>query len=253
MIVLMTDYGVEGPYIGQVTSALYQHAPEVPVVTLFYNAPVHNPKASAYLLSAYKQDFPKGSVFLCVVDPAVGSGIHRPVIVRVDEQWFVGPDNGLFHGIARHGRAVTQWLITWQPERLSCTFHGRDLYAPVAARLATGLDPPGKPIPSLYPVDWPDDLYEVIYIDHFGNAMTGVRSSTISPECILTIGGRRLKKASTFGLVAIGEAFWYANSNGLVEIAVNQGRASEVLRIRIGDPLIFIKPGPAVSATPVLQ
>jgi len=242
MIVLMTDYGMEGPYMGQLTSVLYQYAPGVPVVTLFYDAPVHNPKASAYLLSAYRQGFPKGSVFLCVIDPAVGSGIHRPVIVKVDDQWFVGPDNGLFNVIAKHGTAVVRWLITWQPERLSHTFHGRDLYAPVAARLAMGLEPPGEPILSLYSVDWPDDLYEVIYIDRFGNVMTGVRASTISSDCMLTIGGRRLKNADVFAQVAVGEAFWYANSNGLVEVAVNQGRAHEVLKIRIGDPFTV---GPA--------
>lgn len=238
MIVLVTDFGLEGPYIGQMTSVLYQTAPDVPVVNLFADAPLHNPRATAYLLAAYAPDFPSGSVFLCVVDPGVGSGVHQPVIVKVNDQWFVGPDNGLFNVITKHGKESRRWTITWKPERLSTSFHGRDLYAPVAARLAKGEPPMGNHLFSKLAEPWPDDLYEVIYIDHFGNALTGIRASILSKDRVLEVNHRSLRHAHTFAEVPMGHAFWYENANGLVEIAVNQGRADKYLAIRIGSIIV---------------
>ncbi len=237
MIILVTDFGLEGPYIGQMISVLYQIAPGVPVVNLLADAPVHNPRATAYLLAAYTQDFPPGSIFLCVVDPGVGSGIHQPVIVRANDRWFVGPDNGLFNAIARRAKEFRRWTITWRPDKLSASFHGRDLYAPVAARLAKGEPPMGEPSSHEIAQPWPEDLYEVIYIDHFGNAMTGIRASILSKDQVLEVNHRALRGALTFAEVPVGHAFWYENANGLVEIAVNQGRADKHLAIQIGDPI----------------
>jgi S-adenosylmethionine hydrolase len=84
---------------------------------------------------------------------------------------------------------------------------------------------------------WPDDLYEVIYIDHFGNAMTGIRASVLSKDRVLKVNGQSLKFARTFADVKVGQAFWYENANGLVELAVNQGRADALLGIRVSDPI----------------
>ena len=84
---------------------------------------------------------------------------------------------------------------------------------------------------------WPDDLYEVIYIDHFGNAMTGIRASVLSKDRVLKVNGQSLKFARTFADVKVGQAFWYENANGLIEIAVNQGRADALLGIRVSDPI----------------
>src|SRR5262245_5142495 len=95
MIVLFTDFGLSGPYTGQMKAVLGQMAPGTPVIDLFADAPVGNPKASAYLLAAYAAWFTTGTIFLCVVDPGVG-GARLPVIVEADGRWFVGPDNGLF-------------------------------------------------------------------------------------------------------------------------------------------------------------
>jgi S-adenosylmethionine hydrolase len=106
---------------------------------LFDDVPSFDPKATAYLLSAYAADFPDNAVFVCVVDPGVGSD-RAPIVVKAGEQWFVGPDNGLFEILLRR-REATTWRITWQPDRLSASFHGRDLFAPVAAKLALGSDP----------------------------------------------------------------------------------------------------------------
>ena len=94
MIVLFTDFGLEGPYTGQVRAVLYRTAPQVPVVDLFADAPAGKPKPAAYLLAAYGVWFPPGTVLLAVVDPGVG-GPRAPVIVEAEGRWYVGPDNGL--------------------------------------------------------------------------------------------------------------------------------------------------------------
>jgi S-adenosylmethionine hydrolase len=235
MIVLFTDFGSRGPYVGQMRAVLCREAPGVPVIDLFTDAPAFDPKASAYLLAAYAPEFPAGSVFLCVVDPGVG-GDRAPLIVKADGRWYVGPDNGLFAIAAWRAATVEAWEITWRPARLSASFHGRDLFAPVAARLALGEPPPGAPraVPA---ADWPDDLSEVIYIDGFGNAMTGLRAATLAENAVLRVAGRRLPRARTFSDVAPGGGFWYDNANGLAEIAVNRGRAADLLDLTAGSAI----------------
>ena len=103
----------------------------------------------------------------------------------------------------------------------------------MAARLALGEPPPGTPraVPA---EDWPDDLSEVIYIDGFGNAMTGLRAATLTENAVLRVAGRRLGRVGTFSDVAPGDVFWYDNANGLAEIAVNRGRAADLLELTVG-------------------
>jgi hypothetical protein len=110
------------------------------------------------------------------------------------------------------------------------------VFAPVAARLARGGKVPGGSVPvsCLEQADWPDDLFRVVYIDRFGNAITGVRASALAPDVLLEVHGQAVKRARTFSDVAPGAAFWYANANGLVEFAVNRGRADEVLGLQTG-------------------
>jgi S-adenosylmethionine hydrolase len=130
-------------------------------------------------------------------------------------------------GHKRRAETTHSFDITWHPERLSASFHGRDLFAPVAAMLARGDAPPGRlrKDGSDRQAEWPDDFSEVVYIDHFGNAMTGLRTAMVPPNARLAAAGRILEWARTFSDLPPGMAFWYENSNGLVEIAVNQGRA----------------------------
>jgi S-adenosyl-L-methionine hydrolase (adenosine-forming) len=238
VIVLCTDFGLAGPYLGQVQAALLRHAPSVSVISLFSDLPFFNPRAAAYLLAAYIDKFPSGSVFLCVVDPGVGS-TRRPLIVRADGQWFVGPDNGLLAVVARRARDMQQWEITYTPEHLSASFHGRDLFAPVAAQLALGLPIPGNPVSrgGSDQADWPDDLYEIVYVDHYGNAMTGVRAAKLDRTHKVSLKGKVLSFARTFSAARLGEPFWYENANGLVEIALREASAVEVLGLRVGDPI----------------
>ena len=236
MIALFTDFGADGPYVGQMKAAIYRELPQATLVDLMADAPAHNPRAAAYLLAALSREFPAGTVFLCVVDPGVGDPGRRPAAVAVDGQWFVGPDNGLFNVLVMGGGNVQWWDITWRPARLSASFHGRDLFAPVAARIARGEAPPGTACAlqdRLLP-GWPQDLAEIIYIDHFGNAVTGIRASELSDERRLQLQDRSMAHARTFSSVPEGQAFWYENANGLAEIAVNRGRADEVLGAMIG-------------------
>ncbi len=236
MIVLLTDFGIGAPYVGQMKAALHREAPGVPVIDLFHDLPAFDPRAAAFLLAAYQPDFPPGSVFLCVVDPGVGGDSRLPLALWADTHWYVGPDNGLFEIVARRAGQRRHWRITWQPQRLSASFHGRDIFAPVAARLASGAPPPGEEQPEWpAPVgEWPDDLARIIYIDNFGNAITGLRAGGLKATTRLAIKDRTLPRARTFSNVPRGEAFWYENANGLAEIAVNQGRAADLLGLAVG-------------------
>lgn len=238
MIVLFTDYGVTGPYTGQLEIMLRTRAPAVPVINLCADVPRQNPKAAAYLLAALRQSLPQPSVWLCVIDPGVGTGRDAPVMMNLDDRWFVGPDNGLFDVVGRRARRCSCFDITWQPPYLSNSFHGRDLYAPVAAELAIGHRPPGELRDWEPRYQWPADLNEIIYVDAFGNAITGMRAARLNAESRLIINGEILCYASTFGDVPEGTAFWYENSNGLVEVAVNCGNAIEQLELEVGTSFI---------------
>ena len=237
MIALFTDFGLEGPYVGQMKAVLYHDSPGVAVLDLFADAPAHDIEAAAYLLAAYAPELPAGTINLCVVDPGVGTATREPAVLDADGRLYVGPDNGLFNVVAGRAAAPRWWRITWRPERLSASFHGRDLFAPVAAKLARGDPVPGDPVATgdrLRP-GWPEDLARVIYIDRFGNAMTGLRAARLAPAQRLRVAGRVLRHARTFGEVPVGGALWYENANGLAEIAVNRGRAADQLGLAIGD------------------
>lgn len=236
LIVLFSDFGLEGPYTGQVKAVLWRHAPGVPVIDLFADAPAGRPREAAYLLAAYAAWFDPGAVFLSVVDPGVG-GERPAVALEADGRWFVGPGNGLFELVRRRAAVTGEYRITPPAAGVSASFHGRDVFAPVAAALAAGRRPDEiglgrSPLPVA--ADWPDDLPAVIYIDRFGNAVTGLRAAMLPPAARLRVGGRLLEPARTFSAVPAGTAFWYGNSNGLVEISVNLGRADRLLSLDIG-------------------
>jgi hypothetical protein len=241
IIALFTDFGLEGPYTGQVKTVLHQIASGVPVIDLFADLPAAKPQPAAYLLAAYGGWFPPGTIILAVVDPGVG-GERAAVVVEADSRWYVGPDNGLFELVTRRAGRARSWEISAPPEALSASFHGRDLFAPIAALLARGDPPAGRLLPHGISrrLDWPDDLPEIVYIDRFGNAMTGLRAALIPDGARLASGGRVLARRRTFSDVAEGEAFWYENSNALAEIAVNAGRADATLGLAIGTPVAIL-------------
>jgi S-adenosylmethionine hydrolase len=234
MIVLFTDFGVDGPYVGQMHAVIKALAPELPVIDLLHTVPGFDCRAGAYLLPAYSDLFPDDTVFVCVVDPGVG-GTRGALAIEADGRWFVGPDNGLFALVARRAGSFACHEITWRPERLCDTFHGRDLFAPVAVQLVRGDRSglaPGEPA-ATFP-GWPDDLAEVIFLDTFGNAITGLRGSVVPRDARIVLRGRQLRRATKFADVEEGDAFWYVNANGLVEIAANRASAAVTLGLSVG-------------------
>jgi hypothetical protein len=238
MILLFTDFGAEGPYLGQMEAVLRLNAPGVDVINLVSNAPPGEPRLASYLLAALCRQFPEGSVFLCVVDPGVGGG-RLPVALEADGRWFVGPDNGLLNTVAAQAQAAAWRLIAWRPAQISASFHGRDLFAPVAARIAlgdcSGLE--GWIGPALDA--WPADLAAIVHIDRYGNAITGWRHrGGLDGQCLLA-KGLRIPQGRTFGDRPPGAPFWYRNSMDLVEVAVNLGRADTLLGLGLGQGFRF--------------
>ena len=239
ILALFTDFGMSGPYVGQIKAVLSQRAPETRIIDIMHDAPRYDPVSSGYLLAALANEFPVDTVFFCVVDPGVG-GERQPIAFNLGTQWFVGPENGLFNVLAAQattGNDTSWWRIEWQPLRQSSSFHGRDLFAPIAAMLANGDDVPLVPIATaeLNIESWPADVCKIIYIDHFGNAITGLRSHNITSDNILLLKGHEIAWAKTFSDVNPGQIFWYSNSNDLVEIAVNQDGADIKFNLQVGD------------------
>jgi len=150
---------------------------------------------------------------------------------------FVGPDNGLLSVVAARALEKRFWRIVWRPAALSDSFHGRDLFAPIAAQIAAGTlrQDQIQALAALSNNLGTDDLEQVIYIDHYGNACTGIRSAHPSAERILRAKGRRIGGARVFGDVSPGSLLWYVNSYGLVEIAMNCGNAARTLGLQVGD------------------
>lgn len=233
-IFLFTDFGAADLYVGQVKAVLHQYAPEAQVVDLLHEAPAFNVKASAYLLAALAEKLPAGGVTMAVVDPGVG-GKRKPVAVLADDRWFVGPDNGLISVVAARAKRSESYVIGWKPKKLSASFHGRDLFAPVAAMLASGDRKAARLKKGSLAVRLGTaDLAEVIYVDHYGNAMTGFRAGNLARGTTLAIGRRRIERARVFSDVPEGKVFWYENSLGLAEIAANGAGAAARLGLRAG-------------------
>lgn len=244
LIFFFTDFGESGPYLGQMEAAILSETLQARVVHLCSDAPAFDPRHSAYLLAALADQLPRGAILVCVVDPGVGSD-RKGLLVEAGSFSFVGPDNGLLGPIiSRYPEAEVSELV-YQEDSLSVSFHGRDLFAPVAANLAKGQPVEVSAIGrnEVVGVDWPADLGEVIYIDHYGNIYSGMRGAEWPLERVLAIGEHKIKHARTFSAVPKGEAFWYVNSCGLIEVAVSGTRADRSLAVKIGDNISFLDTG----------
>jgi hypothetical protein len=236
-VFLFTDFTVQGPYVGLMHSRIAQVAPEVRVFDLMHDAPVWRPDLAAHLLPAVCRDLPAGAVVCAVVDPGVG-GARRPLVVETTHALFVGPDNGLLSRLPDIRRVS---VIDWRPDDLSASFHGRDLFAPVAARLARGdqVRTTSIDVDAMAGSDWPEATPAIVYIDAFGNLMTGVDLKNHPEIKGLLIDGRPVPRARTFSDVPPGSPFWYENSLGLLEIAVNGGSAAQFFGLALGDKILL--------------
>ena len=237
-IALITDFGSGGPYLGQMRLLLSQRLPQLPVVELISDLPPFAPQLAAYLIPTLIADMPTATLYLCVVDPGVG-GERAVLQVEADGNWFLAPDNGLLAPLVARSNAPRVERVGWRPERLSDSFHGRDLFLPLGVRLIRG---ESSPQASLSPdqmvgSDWPMDLARILYVDRFGNLMTGLRAEGLGTLARIRAGEREFAYARTFCEVSPGTLFWYGNAFGLVELAVNQGRADALLRLEPGAPV----------------
>jgi S-adenosyl-L-methionine hydrolase (adenosine-forming) len=161
---------------------------------------------------------------------------------RLGRDWFLAPDNGLLSVLVRRSGPDAQlWRIEWRPPAMSATFHGRDLFTPLAQHISTGLLPGAVRVApdELHGADLPPTLARVCYVDHYGNLVSGLSAAGISPDAVLRLGNTLVQRARTFSDVSAGQAFWYENAFGLLEVAVNQGRADQQLGLKPGDPITF--------------
>ncbi|MCS7101619.1 MAG: SAM-dependent chlorinase/fluorinase [Burkholderiaceae bacterium] len=240
-VILFTDFGAADLYVGQLKAALLRAAPAAAVVDLLHEAPAFDVPAAAHLLAALAPQFPLGSVFLAVVDPGVGTA-RDAIVVEAGGWRFVGPDNGLLSVVYQRSAPTHCARIAWRPPAASASFHGRDLFAPVAARLAAGTLPgdwlAAKARPDVL-LD-PAPLLRVIYVDHYGNCMTGIPAREIERSARLVVAGCEIAYARVFGEAAPDVPFWYENSIGLVEIALPRGSAAARLAVGIGTPVTWI-------------
>jgi S-adenosylmethionine hydrolase len=235
--VLVTDFG-DGIYIGQMRARIDSLLPGFQVIDLVNDLPAFRPDLAAYLLRPMMRDMPDASLYLCVVDPGVGSE-RAGLLVHADGSWLIGPDNGLLAPLVAAAQTASVWRIGWRPTTMSASFHGRDWFAPVAARLCRGeeLDLALMDPANLVGSEWPPERAGILYVDRFGNLISGFQALGRPTDSVLHLGNRAIRHARTFCEVAEGEPFWYQNSFGLVEIAVNQGRADQKLGVAAGDPI----------------
>jgi hypothetical protein len=246
IVSFLSDYGPGDEYAGVVEGVILSLCPHARVVHLGHGVPPQDVRTGARRLARTLPYLPAG-VHLAVVDPGVG-GARRALALRAGERLFVGPDNGLlleaadrFGGVAE---AVDVSASPWRTQPVSATFHGRDVFAPVAARLACGarLREAGEPLDPatlvrLEPLaprrDGAAVIVHVVEIDGFGNVML---DAIELPER-LTLRGARLARGRTFADVAAGELVLYEDSGGSLALAVNGGSAAAALGVRGGDEL----------------
>jgi S-adenosylmethionine hydrolase len=252
LLTFLSDFGSASPYPAAMKVAAAVIAPQAVLVDISHDVPPGAIRQGAYLLRAVAPTCPPGTVHCAVVDPGVGTD-RAPLAVASGGQVFVGPDNGVLLPAARHVGAPAVYRLTnpayWRPV-VSPTFHGRDVFAPAAAYLAVGapLADLGEPFVGCVDPAWPTGgwdgaalLGEVLWIDAFGNLITSIPGALLdeiprSTEAEVETPLRTVpaKIARTFGDVAAGEVAVLAGSDGMVEVAVNRGRASTRLRATVG-------------------
>lgn len=260
LITLTTDFGTRDPYVGALRGALLSACPGAQLVDIGHELPPYDRLAGAYLLGATAPGFPAGTVHLAVVDPGVG-GPRRALAFAAGGSLFVGPDNGLFTAI--YDRLELGEMRAIDPLRLGLpepcpTFHGRDLFAPVAGRLARGLPltevGPAVNDPVRLPLTAPRRegarlRAAVLHVDRFGNAATNLTREALA-DCGVEAAGlawpgaaRPLAVRRTFSEAATDEVFLLWGSSGYLELALDQGSAAARLGLTAGEAVEFVLAG----------
>ena len=255
IVALLTDFGLQDVYVGVMKGAIAKINPQLQVIDLTHNIPPQDLLAARFaLLNAYRY-FPENTVYVAVVDPGVGSD-RRGIAIQFPYGWLVGPDNGIFSGILEVCPAIkavepnnSEYWLTPNP---SNTFHGRDIFAPVGAHLASGiaLESLGKTISldSLVTLTLPklqvkeDSITGCIqYCDRFGNLITNIPVDLIRDQnWQIEIFRQNIPLAKTYSDVDQGQAIALVGSHGYLEIAVNGGSANKDLQITVGEIILLL-------------
>ena len=256
-ITLLSDFGLKDSYVAQMKATILSICPEATIVDISHQVERHNLRMGAFILASAAPYFPHGTIHVAVVDPGVG-GKRRPIIIETNRSFYVGPDNGLLllaaksDGIERVYHIVEKRFMA---ERISATFHGRDIFAPVAAHVANGVEPSriGRVINDFLVPDYAEAKIrrgavdcEVVHIDGFGNVVTNIHSKDLGRTVMRYGSSFKLKhKGKSVGLklyrtysdVQVGTLLGLIGSHGFLDIAVNQGSAAERLDVTQGSKL----------------
>lgn len=250
IITLTSDFGLLDPYVGIMKGVILGVAPDAQLVDLSHDIPPQDIDEAIYALKSASSFFPHGAVHLAVVDPGVGSD-RRALLVTTERASFVGPDNGIFT-FALDEPGSQAWSLDrpayWLPE-ISRTFHGRDIFAPVAAHRACGVspeqlgtrikDPVRRPLLTAGRLGNSEIRGHVIHVDRFGNLISNIPVSWLGDAIwACQVGGKRVTGPSqTYASAAAGELLFLISSNGTAEIAVREGNASQRLGVHAGAQL----------------
>lgn len=246
LITLTTDFGTAGYYVGAMRGVLLSLHPEARLVDITHEVTPYSVLEASWVLSEACPRFPEDTVHLAVVDPGVG-GRRKPLIVRSQGHWFVGPDNGLFTPFLEDEASVYRIRDAVALPNSSATFHGRDLFAPAAARLARGepvLDL-AEPVAQAMRLHLPRPrrdgrqvVGQVLYADRFGNLVTNIHRDNLKPEepWEVLVGAYRIARvARTYQDGSLGESLALFGSSGFLELAVVEGDAAAQLGVGRGE------------------
>ena len=257
VVTLISDFGLRDPFVGVMKGRILERFPAARIVDLTHEVAAHRPAEAGFWLARSYRWFPVGSVHVAVVDPGVGSARDILLLESLGHR-LLAPDNGLLEMVRRSDPASCAWRVTSAGlsrcgvGRVSATFHGRDIFAPLAAELAAGRVSAadlGERVASIVPswVDPPTVTPEriagqVITIDHFGNLITDIDATLLQQlrEPLVHVGGRVLSLRRTYADRTPGSPLALVNSFGTLEIAVAEGRAADVLGLSRGAPIVVL-------------
>ncbi len=235
VVTLLTDFGLTDSYVAQVKAALLAVAPSVTLVDITHSVPPQDVRAGAFVLWTAVEPFPTGSVHVAVVDPGVGSARLAVAARSARGDSFVGPDNGLLMpALERLGGITSAVSLSnpqyWRPQP-SSTFHGRDIFAPVAAHLATGI--PLEAFGEVATLQRPFDLTfsesltgAVAHVDGYGNLITNLLARHLPPHFDVLLGNRRARFVRYYAAAEPGELIALVGSSDLLEISMRDGSAA---------------------------
>ena len=253
-VVLLTDFGLSDPYAGQLRGAVLRHAPHATIVDLCHHVAPHDILQAAFFLQASRSAFGDGAIFVCVVDPEVG-GPRRMILAQAHEQFFLAPDNGLVSLVLAPEESAALWDVTPSDSPASATFHGRDILAPLAARLVLGVPPGdlGHPVAlqSLIRLEAAAPFTDgqrlharVLHVDRFGNCILNLPTAGWHGRCAAT-GALALIEPSNASLKAVaayrelppGQPGILRGSQGYLELSMNRESAADRFGLIEGDPV----------------